>query len=73
MRLRTETITAPEYLETYLAQITPRVVRNVYAGYEGRPHILTPGDRLNMMMDYRDVLEHDAKTLRDVFGPLQAP
>lgn len=61
------------FLELYLAQLTPRIVRNVYSGYGGEPHVLTTGDKLNMMMDYRDVLEHDASTLRDVFGPLQAP
>lgn len=39
-----------------LAQITPGMVRNVYTGYQGDPYIITPEDKLNMMMDYRDVL-----------------
>jgi hypothetical protein len=56
-----------------LAQIAPRMVRNVYTGYQGDPYVITPGDKLNMMMDYRDVLEHDKDTLRNVFGSLQAP
>lgn len=56
-----------------LAQIAPRMVRNVYTGYQGEPYVITPEDKLNMMMDYRDVLEHDKNTLRGVFGPLQAP
>jgi hypothetical protein len=56
-----------------LAQLAPRMVRNVYAGYQGDPYVITPEDKLNMMMDYRDVLEHDRGTLRSVFGPLQAP
>ena len=56
-----------------LAQLAPRMVRNVYTGYEGEPYVITPEDKLNMMMDYRDVLDHDKDTLRGVFGPLQAP
>ena len=56
-----------------LAQIAPRMVRNVYTGYQGDPYVITPEDKLNMMMDYRDALEHDKNTLRNVFGPLQAP
>jgi hypothetical protein len=49
------------------------MVRNVYTGYQGDRYVITPGDKLNMMMDYRDVLEHDKDTLRNVFGSLQAP
>jgi hypothetical protein len=56
-----------------LAQLSPRMVRNVYTGYKGDRYVMTPQDKLNMMMDYRDVLDHDKETLRDVFGPLQAP
>lgn len=56
-----------------LAQLAPRMVRNVYTGYQGDPYVITPEDKLNMMMDYRDVLEYDKNTLRDVFGSLQAP
>ena len=72
-------VTGPEFLEIYIqqnpdiAQLAPRMVRNVYTGYEGKPHVITPEDKLKMMMDYRDVLDHDSQTLRDVFGPLQAP
>jgi len=61
------------FLDQYLAQLTPRVVRNVYSGHGGNRHILTPEDKLNMMMDYRDVLEHETPVLRDVFGPLLPP
>jgi len=56
-----------------LAQLAPRMVRNVYTGYEGERYVITPEDKLNMMMDYRDVLDHNRNTLRNVFGPLQAP
>jgi len=49
------------------------MVRNVYTGYEGQPYIMSEQDKLKMMMDYRDVLDHPASTLREVFGPLQAP
>ena len=68
-----------EFLNFYLrespelAQLTPRVVRNVYTGYEGQPYIMSEQDKLKMMMDYRDVLDHPASTLKEVFGPLQAP
>jgi hypothetical protein len=40
---------------------------------EGAPYIMDEGDKLRMRMDYDDVLEHDASTLRSIFGPLQAP
>lgn len=60
-------------LNDYLAQLAPRIVRNVYTMNEGQPYIMDEGDKLRMRMDYDDVLEHDARTLRDVFGPLQAP
>jgi len=67
-------MTANELLEEVLvAQLAPRMVRNVYTGYEGDRYVITPEDKLNMMMDYRDVLDHDRNTLRSVFGPLQAP
>jgi len=56
-----------------IAQLAPRMVRNVYTGYEGKPHVITHEDKLKMMMDYRDVLDHNSRTLRGVFGPLQAP
>jgi len=56
-----------------IAQLAPRMVRNVYTGYEGKPYVITPEDKLKMMMDYRDTLDHDSHTLRGVFGPLQAP
>ena len=68
-----------EFLNFYLkqspelAQLAPRVVRNVYTEYEGSPHIMTEGDKLRMMLDYRDVLDHPTSTLKEVFGPLQAP
>lgn len=63
-----------EFLNKYLlAQLTPRVVRNVYSGYQGDPHIITQEDKLKMLMDYQDVLHHDTGTLRDVFGPLMPP
>lgn len=62
-----------KFLDQYLAQLTPRVVRNVYSGYGGDKHILTPEDKLNMMMDYRDVLEHETPVLQDVFGRLLPP
>jgi len=60
-------------LNDYLAQLAPRIVRNVYTMNKGQPYIMDEGDKLRMRMDYDDVLEHDARTLRDVFGPLQAP
>lgn len=60
-------------LNDYLAQLAPRIVRNVYTMNEGQPHIMDEGDKLRMRMDYDDVLGHDARTLRDIFGPLQAP
>lgn len=72
-------VTGPEFLEIYIqqnsdiAQLAPRMVRNVYTGYEGKPYVITPEDKLKMMMDYRDALDHDSQTLRGVFGPLQAP
>lgn len=56
-----------------IAQLAPRMVRNVYTGYEGKPYVITPEDKLKMMMDYRDALDHDSQTLRGVFGPIQAP
>jgi hypothetical protein len=61
------------FLNQYLAQLTPRIVRNVYSGYGGDRYLITPEDKLNMMMDYRDVLEHEAPVLRDVFGRLLPP
>lgn len=73
MYLRDQVVTGPELLEEYIAQVTPRIVRNIYSGYSGEPHIITPGDKLNMLMDYRDVIDHDANTLRQVLGPIQAP
>jgi hypothetical protein len=60
-------------LDDYIAQLAPRVVRNVYTMNEGQPYIMDEGDKLRMRMDYDDVLEHDASTLRSIFGPLQAP
>jgi len=60
-------------LNDYLAQLAPRIVRNVYTMNEGAPYIMDEGDKLRMRMDYDDVLEHDASTLRSIFGPLQAP
>ena len=63
-----------EFLNNYLlAQLAPRVVRNVYSGYQGDPHIITQEDKLKMLMDYQDVLQHDTGTLKDVFGPLMPP
>jgi hypothetical protein len=49
------------------------MVRNVYTGMQGNPYIITPEDKLNMMKDYEDVLEHDASTLREIFAPILAP
>jgi len=60
-------------LDDYIAQLTPRIVRNVYTMNEGQPYIMDQEDKLKMQLDYNDVLEHDASTLRDIFGPLQAP
>ena len=63
-----------KFLDDYLmAQLSPRMVRNVYSGYSGDRYVMTPEDKLKMMEDYVDVLGHDSRTLRDVFGPLQAP
>ena len=59
--------------ELLLAQISPRMVRNVYTGMQGNPYIITPEDKLNMMKDYEGVIEHDAPTLREIFAPILAP
>jgi len=59
-----------DFMEDYLSQLTPRVVRNVYTMNELPPHILTPRDIQNMRKDYNDVITHPPETLLDIFGPL---
>ena len=65
MLTRDEYVRNLAVLDDYIAQLAPRVVRNVYT--------MDEGDKLRMRMDYDDVLEHDASTLRSIFGPIQAP
>jgi len=59
-----------DFMEDYLSQLTPRMVRNVYTMNEQPLHILTRPDIQNMWDDYNNVRTHDPKTLLDVFGPL---
>ncbi len=64
-----------DFLNGYIAQITPGVVNNIMTGGQQgiMPGILTKDDQKNRLLDYLDVITHDPDTLRNVFGPLQAP
>jgi hypothetical protein len=64
-----------EFLDGFIAQITPGIVNNIMTGGQQGliPGILTKDDQKRRLLDYLDVLDHDTGTLREVFGPLQAP
>lgn len=62
------------FLESALAQVTPGIIRRIYESEgPGGPYVVTPGDKLNMMMDYQDAIQHDAGTLRNILRPILAP
>ena len=64
-----------EFLDGFIAQITPGVVNNIMTGGQQGliPGILTKDDQKRRLLDYLNVLDHDTGTLQEVFGPLQAP
>jgi len=64
-----------EFLDGFIAQITPGIVNNIMTGGQQGliPGILTKDDQKRRLLDYLDVIDHDTRTLREVFGPIQAP
>jgi len=64
-----------EFLDGFIAQITPGIVSNIMTGGQQGllPGILTKDVKKNRLLDYFDALDHNTDTLQGVFGPLQAP
>jgi len=64
-----------EFLDGFIAQITPGIVNNIMTGGQQGllPGILTKDVKKKRLLDYFDAIDHDTDTLQGVLGPLQAP
>lgn len=68
--LTRDLLEAKDFMDEYISQLTPRMVRNVYTMNEQPLHVLTGSDKAKMLADYNDVRTHGTGTLLDIFGPL---